>query len=103
MLLWFVRLVIVLLIWRGLARLFAGIQEGLHGPRDVRARDAQPFDPLRAAPSGVEGQTPAVPLARDPICGTYVVPSRALTAGSGPDVHFFCSDDCRRAYAKRAS
>jgi len=89
MLVWVLRLVIAFLIWRALSRLLGGIQEGLHGQRDDRQRGAQP---------------PAVPLARDPVCGTYVVASRALTAGSGSDVRFFCSEDCRRAYvAKRAS
>jgi YHS domain-containing protein len=45
---------------------------------------------------------PAVPLARDPVCGTFVVPSRALSGGTGDDIRFFCSEKCRRTYeAKR--
>jgi hypothetical protein len=27
------------------------------------------------------------------------VPSQALTAGSGADTRFFCSENCRRTYA----
>ena len=41
---------------------------------------------------------PGKQTARDPVCGTYVVPSRALTSGEGADVRFFCSEKCRRAY-----
>jgi YHS domain-containing protein len=87
--LWIVRLVVAYLVLRGITRLVAGIYEGFYGPRDDRSRGSQP---------------PSVPLVRDPICGTYVVRSRALTDGSGADTRFFCSEDCRRAYlAKRAS
>jgi YHS domain-containing protein len=90
MFLWVVRLVIALLIWRGLSRFLGGVHQGLQGgPRDNRPRS---------------GQTPPVALARDPICGTYVVPSRALSAGSGSEMRFFCSENCRRAYVSgRAS
>jgi hypothetical protein len=36
-----------------------------------------------------------------PVCGTYVVPGKAimLTGGSGPV--YFCSDKCRAAYVPR--
>lgn len=89
MFLWLLRLLIAFLAWRGLSRLLGGVQEGLRGPHGNRPDNSQPS---------------AVPLARDPICGTYVVPSRALTAGSGQDVRYFCSENCRRAWvAKRAS
>jgi YHS domain-containing protein len=88
MFLWLLRLVIAFLAWRGFSRLLGGIQEGLRGP-DAPAPGAQ---------------SPSVALARDPICGTYVVPSRALAVGSGSDARYFCSENCRRAYvAKRAS
>ncbi len=87
MILWIVRLAVIYLIFRGISRFLAGLQEGLYGPREERPRGTR---------------TPSVPLARDPICGTYVVPARALTSGSGAEMRFFCSDDCRRAYlAKR--
>jgi uncharacterized protein len=38
-------------------------------------------------------------LVRDPQCGTYVPLSRALRVGSGDDARYFCSTDCRDAYA----
>ena len=82
-LVWLLRLVVVYLVLRGILRLVRGIGEGLHAPRDA--------------------QPPAVPLVRDPVCGTFVVPSRALTAGSGADLRFFCSEECRRAYIVKTS
>ncbi len=80
---WVIRLLLLVFILRALSRLWHGIEEGLRP-----ARDEQPA---------------AVPLARDPVCGTFVVPSTALTAGSGAEMRFFCSENCRRAYEmKRA-
>jgi YHS domain-containing protein len=75
-------LLLVYFVARAVWRLVYGIAEGISAPRD------QP------PPS-------AVPLAQDPVCGTYVVPSRALTSGSGNDLRFFCSERCRQAWAKR--
>ena len=75
---WVIRLLLLFFILRAISRLLHGITEGM---RDRGARE----------PS-------AVPLARDPICGTYVVPARALTAGQGADMRFFCSEKCRRAW-----
>ena len=75
-------LLLIAMALRGLVKLLRGVSEGLYGP------------PAPKAPK-------AVPLARDPICGTYVVPSKALSAGAGAQTKFFCSDNCRRAYAVR--
>ena len=41
----------------------------------------------------------SVKLVRDPVCGVFVVPSQALTAGSGAATKYFCSEKCRRAWA----
>jgi YHS domain-containing protein len=81
---WAIRLILLFFIIRALVRLVRGIAEGMRVPQ---------VD----APS-------AVALARDPICGMFVVPSQALTSGSGAETRFFCSEKCRRAYeVKRAS
>lgn len=42
-------------------------------------------------------------LVRDPVCGTFVLPSRALRTRRRGTVHYFCSDACRRAFAERAT
>jgi uncharacterized protein len=47
------------------------------------------------------GAAPGVRMVRDPVCGTFVVQSRALTSGSGDDMHYFCSEKCRQAYISR--
>jgi YHS domain-containing protein len=82
---WLLRLILLLLILRALWRLVSGIVEG------AMARPAQ----LRDA------ERPPVPLVRDPVCGTYVVRGAAVTAASGGEVHYFCSEHCRRSYDKR--
>lgn len=41
-------------------------------------------------------------MVRDPVCGTFVVQSRALSArGADGAVHYFCSDRCRDQYDGR--
>ena len=48
-----------------------------------------------------DGGISTVGLVRDPVCGTFVMPSRALTSGSGPNTRYFCSEKCRREYSGR--
>lgn len=76
------RLILVWFILRSVLRLVRGISEGMRAP-------TQPKPPQ------------AVPLVRDPVCGTYVVPSNALSAGAGAQMKFFCSEHCRRAYVMK--
>jgi YHS domain-containing protein len=33
-------------------------------------------------------------MVRDPVCGTFVVQSRALTATAGGETAWFCSNEC---------
>lgn len=40
-------------------------------------------------------------MVRDPVCGTFVVQSRALTADRGGQTAWFCSEDCRRRWQAR--
>ena len=74
---WILRLVLVWLVIRALLRLAQGIAAGL--------REA-------ASPPA------AVPLVRDPVCGTFVVAANAPSFGTGAEMRFFCSDKCRRTY-----
>ena len=80
MILLLLRLVFEWFVIRGVLRLVRGIAEGMRAPVEPKAPQA-------------------VPLVRDPVCGTYVVPSSALSAGSGARTRFFCSEKCRRTYA----
>ena len=47
------------------------------------------------------GHPQSVGLVRDPVCGTFVMPSKALTSGSGSSTRYFCSEKCRQDYAGR--
>jgi YHS domain-containing protein len=48
------------------------------------------------------GSPTSVGLVRDPVCGTFVVPSKALTSGSGSNTRYFCSEKCRQEYSGRS-
>jgi YHS domain-containing protein len=72
---------LLLLLLRAVWRLLGGVVQG--------AMSAGPATGRRpAAP-------PAVKMARDPICGTYVVPGKALELASGRETMYFCSPRCR--------
>ena len=84
MLLLLLRTVLIVLLVQAVWRLVGGIVEGSAG-----------------AASRLPRERPPVPLERDPICGTYVVRSRAVTLAGRDGVKYFCSEQCRRAYADR--
>lgn len=55
--------------------------------------------------SGVARQGPparGVAMVRDPICGTYVIPGRALKLGDGSKARYFCSERCLSQYRTRS-
>lgn len=56
-----------------------------------------------AGPSGAaQGKTPvSVKMQPCPICGTYVVPGKAISAVSGGATVYFCSDKCRAEFQSR--
>jgi YHS domain-containing protein len=82
------RLILVLLFAVCVARAFwrfvDGIAEGLRGT------------PRR---SGMPDR--GVSMARDPVCGTFVVPNDALSAIDGAGRVYFCSPACRDTYRVR--
>lgn len=77
------RLLFAALIARLIWKVVGGALSG--GP-DARARGAK---------SGVA-------LVRDPVCGTYVEPSRAIRIRAGGTTHYFCSKECQRSFVKTA-
>ena len=79
--------IVFLLLLRLLWRLLGGIVQGA-----MSAGTAE--DASRRASGG----PPAVKMARDPICGTYVVPGKAISAVSGGAPVYFCSEKCRAEY-----
>ena len=74
---WVLVLVLIWLVARSVRRIIFGIAEGIHG---------------------VDHKPPAMPLVRDPVCGTFVPPATAPSFGAGPQMRFFCSENCRRIY-----
>ena len=80
--------VLALFVLRSIWRLFEGIVEGATG---ARRTDGRSRVPQRGAP-----------MMRDPVCGAFVVQSRARTATRGDEQAYFCSDDCRRAWLSGA-
>ena len=76
-------------VLRAFLRFWGGLKEGLRGESGVRGRSGVPQ-------LGVQ-------MARDPVCGTFVVPERAIALTSGRDQQYFCSAGCRDKYqAQRA-
>ena len=48
-----------------------------------------------------ETQPRSVGLVRDPVCGVFVVPSKALTAVADGQTKYFCSEKCRAEFRGR--
>ena len=79
-------LLLAILVARTLWRLLDGIVEG--------ARD-------RSRGSSVPGR--GVSMVRDPVCGTFVVPERAVTLVNGRTTISFCSEACKDKYRARTA
>ena len=76
---------LLLVVWRALRSLFAGIIQGASAP------------PVPPAGPPEKGEL----MVRDPVCGTFVLPSRAVSMRDRSGTHHFCSDRCRQAYQPR--
>ena len=76
--------VLIIFILRAARSLWKGIVEGLN-----------------QAPTGAGVPARGVHMVRDPVCGTFVVPEKSLSTGSGRDAVYFCSVKCRDAYRAR--
>ena len=79
--------ILAFFIGRALWRLLDGIIEGATGG----SRGGRGHVPQRG-----------VQMVRDPICGTFLLPDRALTLVDGRTEVFFCSDACRDKYRRTA-
>jgi YHS domain-containing protein len=54
-----------------------------------------------STPARRSGATRAVKLVKDPVCGTFVSPSAALSATASGSTHYFCSEACRAKFSLR--
>jgi YHS domain-containing protein len=77
---------------RAFWRMVDGVIEGLSG---------RPPGSPGGPGNNVQGR--GVQMARDPVCGTYVVPDRAVTVTDGRRQIFFCSTACRDKYRARTA
>ncbi|MCX6545651.1 MAG: hypothetical protein NTV05_14715 [Acidobacteria bacterium] len=74
---------LALLVGRALRSFVRGLREGIGPKSPARKTD--------------KGQV----MARDPVCGTFVVPSSALAVRGKSGTVYFCSDKCRQAFVSR--
>ena len=78
-----------LFVARAIWRLVEGVARGAMGGGAAPAARGRRG---RATPS-------AVKMTQCPVCGTYVVPEKAITGVSKGKVVHFCSDACRATFA----
>jgi YHS domain-containing protein len=78
--------ILLLLFVRAMMRLWRGLAEGVSG-RPPRGDVAQQ----------------SVPMVRDPVCGTFVLPTSSLTLSVGREQFHFCSAACRDKYRARTA
>jgi YHS domain-containing protein len=76
----------VLFALRAVARLMGGIAQGA-GRQGAGARQRPAEVPVK--------------MAKDPVCGTFVVPGKALSTTAGGETVWFCSEHCRTEFARR--
>lgn len=74
--------ILLTLAARAISRLMTGIAEGLQGQ----------------SPRGSRVPQRGVQMVRDPVCGTFVVPERAVSIADGRGRVYFCSTACRDKY-----
>jgi YHS domain-containing protein len=78
---WLLLAILFVLVVRALSRLMSGVLDGA----GFRRHDTQP----------------SVKLVRDPVCGMFVTPSKALAATAAGETKYFCSESCRERWRKR--
>ncbi len=79
------------ILLRALNRLWAGFVQGMRGQSAA------------GGPFGARTPPRSVHMARDPVCGTFVVPERAAALVDGAERLYFCSTTCRDTYLAQHS
>ena len=80
----FLIVVMALLALRAVGRFMGGLSQAARGE----------------APRARATDTP-VKMMKDPVCGTFVVPGKALSTSSNGATVWFCSEQCRTAFTRR--
>jgi len=81
-------LILIAFVARAFWRLIDGVLEGARSGRSVSSRSPK--------------QAHGVQMVRDPVCGTFLVPERAVTMADGNRQLFFCSTRCRDKFQARS-
>ena len=89
---WIVRIIILTVVVIFVRLLIARLQGMLTGTA------TQPG----AGRAGRRSAERSMPLVKDPVCGVYIEPSRAVEARIGSTVHYFCSEACEQAFRQRS-
>ena len=76
----FLIVLLIVFVARALMRLLHGVMQGVAGG---------------AASSAGPRARPPVKMVADPVCGTFVVPGKALELTRSRQTHYFCSEKCR--------
>jgi YHS domain-containing protein len=79
-------LVLIVLVARAFWRVVDGVIDGLTGRPPRSARDRR-----------------AALMVRDPVCGTFVLPERAVALDDGSQRVWFCSPSCRDKYRAKTA
>ena len=79
--------VVLFLFARAVIRLWRGISQGMSGE----------------LPRGAAVPQRGVQMARDPVCGTFVIREKAVTLSVDREQLYFCSDSCREKYRTERS
>ena len=95
---WLLRLVLLFLLVRAVMLVVGGLFRGLIEAARV------PADDRGTRPTGGPVARSQGTLVQDPVCGTYVLQERALSARAADGgTAFFCSERCRSAYDAQAA
>jgi YHS domain-containing protein len=82
-------IILLLVISGALLKFLGGVRAGMQ----PRSRSEAPRS----------RETGAVHMERDPVCGTFVVPERAVSLSIGRDRFYFCSQACRDQYRAKTA
>jgi YHS domain-containing protein len=83
--------ILAMLVARAFWRLVAGVIVGASAPQPPPRRK-----------QGVPER--GVQMVRDPVCGTFLLPAKALTTTErGGTVRYFCSETCREQFHDKAA
>lgn len=82
-----VRVVLFIILFIFLARMFWRVVDNV-----IQAASGQPPG------GGAQPPLQSAKMVRDPVCGTFVLPERAVSIADGRGRVYFCSEACRDQY-----